>query len=487
LLDRRKNGDWYPAELSLSVVRDQQQAVINYVGLFSDITVRKQAQERLNFLANHDPLTRLPNRSFLIASLEERLQQMVGHDQQLAVIFIDLDRFKLINDSFGHQAGDELLRVIAIRLASTVGARGMLARLGGDEFTLLVSDFSQLKQLIDIAEQVLIVLAKPLRLEEHEVFVTGSLGISVYPNDGADARTLLKNADAAMYRAKDSGKNTYQFFAAEMNTQTFERLVMENSMRQALERREFELYFQPQVNAKTRELAGVEVLLRWRHPQWGLIAPGRFIALAEETGLIKSIGHWVLEESCRQLTEWDHAGLNVPRVAVNLSARQFEQQNLVAHVAAALENAALLPNRLELEITESMIMQNPEETIRILNEIKRLGVQLSIDDFGTGYSSLSMLKRFPLDMLKIDRSFVIGLPQDDDSAAIAEAVLAMSRKLGFMVVAEGVEHEGQASFLEQRGCDILQGYFFGKPMPVEHFVAWLGHSTAPRVRLMDLN
>jgi diguanylate cyclase (GGDEF)-like protein/PAS domain S-box-containing protein len=474
VLDRRKNGDWYPAQLSMSMVRDPQGDVVNYVVLFADITVRKQAEERLNFLANHDPLTRLPNRSSLISSLEEQLLSMEGEDGRLAVIFIDLDRFKLINDSFGHQSGDELLRVIAIRLANMVGSRGILARLGGDEFTLLVSSFTDLSEIATLSEQMLSVLAKPLRLEDHEVFVTGSIGISVYPNDGADARSLLKNADVAMYRAKDSGKNTYQFFSSEMDTQTVERLVMENGMRQALVRNEFELHFQPQVSAGRRELVGVEVLLRWRHPELGLVAPGRFIPLAEETGLIKSIGSWVLTEACRQLTRWDREGLMVPRVAVNLSARQFEQSNLVELVAAALEDSGLAASRLELEITESMIMQNPVETVRILNDLKHLGVQLSIDDFGTGYSSLSILKRFPLDMLKIDKSFIVGLPQDSDSAAITEAVLALSRKLGFCVVAEGVEYENQAHFLENIGCDILQGYYFGKPMPAELFVAWLG-------------
>lgn len=474
MLDRRKSGDWYPAELSLSVVRDPHGDVAHYVGLFTDITVRKQAEERMHFLANHDPLTRLPNRSCLITSLEERLLSMAEADGRLAVIFIDLDRFKLINDSFGHQSGDELLRVIAIRLINSVGRRGMLARLGGDEFTLLVSDYQDMSDLSAIAEELLSVLTRPLRLEEHEVFVTGSIGISVYPNDGTDARTLLKNADVAMYRAKDSGKNTYQFFASEMNAQTVERLMLENGMRQALERNEFELHYQPQVSAGARELLGVEVLLRWRHPQLGLVSPGRFIPLAEETGQIKSIGNWVLAEACRQVTRWDRAGIVVPRVAVNLSARQFEQQDLIAIVAQALEASGLAPHRLELEITESMIMQNPVETVQILNELKRLGVKLAIDDFGTGYSSLSILKRFPLDSLKIDRSFIDGLPQDEDSAAITEAVLAMARKLGFAVVAEGVEQEAQARFLEDNGCDVLQGYYFGKPMPVEHLEAWLG-------------
>jgi diguanylate cyclase (GGDEF)-like protein/PAS domain S-box-containing protein len=469
LLDRRRNGDYYPSEVSLSVVRDPDGTVSNYVGVFSDITTRKQAQERLHFLANHDPLTRLPNRSCLISSLETHLARSDAGSGQLAVVFIDLDRFKLINDSFGHQAGDELLRVIAMRLGEAVGHLGMLARLGGDEFTLLVPEFISLRQLSQIAEDVLEALARPLLLEEHEVFVTGSIGISVSPNDGTDARTLLKNADVAMYRAKDSGKNNFQFFAAEMNTQTFERLLLESGLRQALERDEFELHYQPQVEAAGRHLTGVEVLIRWRHPQLGLVPPGRFIPLAEETGLIKPIGEWVLRDACRQLVAWDEAGIVVPRVAVNLSARQFEQQTLTQQVAGALDAAGLAPERLELEITESMIMQNPVEAVRILKDLKKLGVLLSIDDFGTGYSSLSILKRFPLDSLKIDRSFVDGLPLDEDSAAIADAILAMAHRLEFSVVAEGVENEAQAAFLQRQGCDLLQGFHFSKPLPADAF------------------
>ncbi|WP_246542728.1 bifunctional diguanylate cyclase/phosphodiesterase [Paludibacterium yongneupense] len=481
LIDRRSNGDFYPVEVSLSVVRDPDGTVSNYVGVFSDITTRKQAQERLHFLANHDPLTRLPNRSCLISSLETHLSRTRVESGQLAVVFIDLDRFKLINDSFGHQAGDELLRVISMRLGEAVGHLGMLARLGGDEFTLLVPEFVSLRQLSQIAEDVLETLARPLLLEEHEVFVTGSIGISVFPNDGIDARTLLKNADVAMYRAKDSGKNNFQFFAAEMNTQTFERLLLESGLRQALERDEFELHYQPQVEAVGRHLIGVEVLIRWRHPQLGLVPPGRFIPLAEETGLIKAIGEWVLRGACRQLVAWDAAGISVPRVAVNLSARQFEQQTLTQQVAGALDSAGLAPERLELEITESMIMQNPVEAVRILKDLKKLGVLLSIDDFGTGYSSLSILKRFPLDSLKIDRSFVDGLPLDEDSAAIADAILAMAHRLEFTVVAEGVENEAQAAFLQRQGCDLLQGFHFSKPLPAAEF-AVLAESWASDVR-----
>nr|WP_307836140.1 EAL domain-containing protein [Chromobacterium sp. ASV5] len=470
MMDRRKSGEWYPAELSISALRDDAGAVSNYVAVFSDITLRKQAEERLQFLANHDPLTRLPNRSSLTSRLDEALGQACREGGPLAVMFIDLDRFKLINDSFGHQVGDQLLCETASRLLQVVGERGLLARLGGDEFTLLMTDFAGHETLAAMAQEILDALGLPLWLEQHEIYVTGSIGISVFPNDGLDAASLLKNADVAMYRAKDAGKNTYQFFDAEMNTQTFERLLLENGLRLALERGEFELHYQPQLNAASRELEGAEALLRWRHPQLGLVPPGRFISLAEETGLIKPIGDWVLREACRQLAAWDAEGLDVPRLAVNLSPRQFGQQGLPAKVAAALQAAGLPAKRLELEITESMIMQSPAEAVSLLAELKALGVWLSIDDFGTGYSSLSHLKRFPLDTLKIDQSFVEGLP-DDDNAAIAEAILAMARKLRFQVVAEGVENEAQAQFLRAKGCATLQGYHFSRPLPAAEFAA----------------
>lgn len=465
MLDRRQNGDVYQAELTISAVRDTGGVHTHYVGVFSDITVRKQAEERLHFLANHDPLTKLPNRTQLIDHLDALLMDAVPGARRLALLFIDLDRFKLINDSFGHQAGDEVLLDIALRLTQACGRQGMVARLGGDEFTVVVGDYESQDQLARIAEDLLAQLARPLRVAEHEVYVTGSIGISVFPNDGTDARSLLKNADAAMYRAKDLGKNTYQFFDADMNTQTFERLLLENGLRLALERGEFELHYQLQVDAVHHGITGVEALIRWRHPELGLVPPVRFIPLAEETGLIKPIGSWALHAACAQMAAWDAQGVRVPRVAVNLSARQFEQQDLLLDIGAALAESGLEPNRLELEITESMLVQNPVEAVSVLRQLKALGVQLSLDDFGTGYSSLSMLKRFPLDHLKVDRSFVEGLPDDEDSAAIAQAIVAMARKLKFSVIAEGVETARQSEFLQLAGCSVLQGYLFGHPLP----------------------
>ncbi|MCL6263813.1 EAL domain-containing protein [Craterilacuibacter sp. RT1T] len=483
MYDRRKNGEWYPAELTISVVQDSDGGMLNYVGVFADITERKQAEERLHFLANHDPLTTLPNRSHLIGHLDTALGGGGDDGFRLALMFIDIDRFKLINDSFGHRTGDDILCEISRRLTYVSGRYGMVARLGGDEFTLIVEEYEGLEQLGRIAEEVQAELAKPLQVEGQVLFVTGSIGISLYPHDGKDAHTLLKNADAAMHRAKERGKNAWQFFDADMNTQSVERLLLENALRQALEKNEFELHYQPQVDSNTLQLVGVETLIRWRHPQLGLVSPARFIPLAEETGLIKPIGAWVLQEACRQLARWDEAGQVVPRVAVNLSPRQLEQADLLAVVDAALEAAAIDAERLELEITESMLMQRPEEAVRILNQLKMLGVKLSIDDFGTGYSSLSMLKRFPLDYLKIDRSFVEGLPGDEDSGAIAQAIIAMARKLRYTVIAEGVETAEQGDFLCSNGCNILQGYYYSRPLPVAELEAFFSrHAVAVRAR-----
>ncbi|WP_312264108.1 EAL domain-containing protein [Rivihabitans pingtungensis] len=469
-LDRRKNGEWFPVWLSLSSVRDQHdhQLVTHYVAVFSDITVRKEAEDRLQFLANHDPLTALPNRTHFIQRLELAVAEARNTQSELAVLFIDLDRFKLINDSFGHHAGDDLLRLLAARLSCSLGEEGLLARLGGDEFTVLFERVASRAHLEDVTHRLLAELSKPLHLEDHELFVTASIGVSIFPSDGDDAASLLRNADMAMYRSKDAGKNTCTFFAGDMNDEAFERLLMENGLRLALERQEFELHYQPQINPFTHQVEAVEALIRWRHPDLGMVSPARFIPITEENGMIRQIGDWVLRTACSQLKAWDDDGVHVPRVAVNLSPRQFLRGTLTATVVEVLENTGLAPGRLELEVTEGMLMQNPAESVDILRELKALGVQIAIDDFGTGYSSLSYLKRFPLDSLKIDRSFVIGVPDDSDSSAIAETVVAMGRKLGLNVVAEGVETSDQCRFLRACGCKLLQGYFFAKPLSADN-------------------
>ena len=488
-LDRRKNGEWFPVWLSLSAVRNQfdHNRITHYVAVFSDITVRKEAEDRLQFLANHDPLTGLPNRSHFIQRLELAVTDARNNQSELAVLFIDLDRFKLINDSFGHHAGDDLLRLLAARLSCSLGEEGLLARLGGDEFTVLFEGVASRAHLEEVTQRLLAELSKPLHLEEHELFVTASIGVSIFPADGEDAATLLRNADMAMYRSKDAGKNTCTFFAGDMNDEAFERLLMENGLRLALEREEFELHYQPQINPFTHQVEAVEALIRWRHPDLGMVSPARFIPITEENGMIRQIGDWVLRTACAQLKAWDDQGVHVPRVAVNLSPRQFLRGALTATVVEVLEQTSLAPERLELEVTEGMLMQNPAESVDILRELKTLGVQIAIDDFGTGYSSLSYLKRFPLDSLKIDRSFVIGVPDDNDSAAIAETVVAMGRKLGLNVVAEGVETSDQCRFLRSCGCKLLQGYFFAKPLTADNLRDFIVDSQRAPAKPLPLN
>lgn len=477
-LDRRKGGDLYPVWLSISSVHDEFNVLTNYVCVFSDITQRKLSEDRLQFLASHDPLTRLPNRSSFIERLDTALLRAQEQGTQVAVMFIDLDRFKLINDSFGHPAGDDLLRVIAARLIYAVGEEGFLARLGGDEFTVLLERSCDRQTIVSVAERLLAELSQPLKLEEHELFVTGSIGISMYPNDGADSMLLLKNADVAMYRAKEAGKNTYEFFASSMNEQAFERLLMENGLRQAIERGELMLHYQPQINAFSEQIEAVEALLRWNHPELGMVSPAKFIPVAEESGLIRPIGEWVIQEACRQVRAWDDAGVPIRQVAVNLSARQFLDHRLSDKVMAALEDAGIDSSRLELEVTESMLMQDPAEAIKILMELKSLGLKLAIDDFGTGYSSLSNLKRFPLDCLKVDRSFVEGVPDDNDNAAITEAIIAMAKKLRLTVVAEGVENAEQRLFLRRCGCELIQGFYYSRPLPPEALAQFVMARTA---------
>ena len=471
--DRRKNGDWYPAWLSISTVRDAERNITNYVGVFTDNTRRKEDETRLQFLASHDSLTGMWNRSGMMNKFALEIERARGSNRQLAMLFIDLDRFKTVNDTLGHLAGDQLLVAAAGRMRAQLKQGDIAARLGGDEFTVLLEDAPSSGTAANLAERLINAMAQPFSIGGQEMFVTASIGIACYPADGHDAATLLKNADVAMYRAKQRGKNTFQFFTSDMNTQAFEQLLLENSLRRARDRGEFELYYQPQFSSADGTVAGVEALIRWRHPELGLVLPGTFISLAEQNGLIVPVGAWVLQEACRQGKAWLDAGYDFGRIAVNLSAKQFSSGDLLDTVRAALDASGLPPSRLEFEITESTIMHNPPEAVMLLDRIRDMGIALSIDDFGTGYSSLVSLKQYPLDSLKIDRGFVTGIPTDEDDIAITEAIIAIANKMGLTVVAEGVETREQADFLRAAGCGVLQGFLLGRPAPASEITRLL--------------
>ncbi|OLC53286.1 MAG: hypothetical protein AUH92_06260 [Acidobacteria bacterium 13_1_40CM_4_69_4] len=450
-------------------------------GTTQDITERKQIEEQIRFLAYYDGLTRLPNRALFMERLGQALASAQRQSRTLAMLFLDLDRFKRINDTLGHTLGDRLLQAVSGRLKKCLRstdtiARGdplagtdSVARLGGDEFIVTITDIARGEDAAKIARRVLDSLNEPFKLEEHEVVVTGSIGISLFPHDGADVETLLKNADSAMYHAKDAGRGTYQFYSKSMNAAAFQRLALENSLRKALERGEFMLYFQPQVDVSSGTIFGAEALIRWRHPDLGMVSPADFIPLAEETGLILPMGEWVLHAAGAQGKAWQDAGFGPLIVAVNLSGRQFRQQQLVQTVEDALKATGLDPRCLELEITESILVQSVDDTLATLKRMRAMGLRVSLDDFGTGYSSLTYLKRFPIDTLKIDQSFTRDIATDAGDAAITAAIIAMSEGLKMAVIAEGVETEEQRDSLLQRGCRLMQGYLFGRPVPAEQF------------------
>ena len=425
-------------------------------------------------LATHDSLTSLPNRAMFNESLQHALAQGRRHERRLAVFFLDLDRFKTINDSLGHQFGDRVLKEAAARLAGSVRNSDIVARMGGDEFVVLVEEFGPTSVLTEIAQKLLHAMSLPAQIDGHELSLSASVGICIYPEEGRDAETLLANADIAMYRAKSQGGNTFCFYSPEMNSNSLERLSLEAGLRRALERGELRVFYQPKIDVATGRMTGVEALLRWQHPELGLLSPDKFIPIAEETGLIVPIGLWVVRNVCERAKTWPIGSAARFSVAVNLSARQFRQETLVADLGAILAATGTAPGLLELEITESMVMQDPEGATAQMDALRAMGVRLSIDDFGTGYSSLAYLKRFPINSLKIDRAFVRDLPHDGDDLAITRAIIAMAHSLRLSVIAEGVEHQGQLDQLGLEGCDEFQGFFCRPPMSEADFLSFIG-------------
>ena len=445
-------------------VADDRGRPIAIEGIVQDITERRLHQVRIEHQANYDTLTGLANRSLLQDRLQQALLTTASSGQRLAVAFVDLDRFKFINDSLGHHVGDELLKAVAARLKTCVRECDTVARLGGDEFVLLINGHTGPEHVSQMMEKMLAAVAQPWVIQQGEFLISCSIGVALHPDDGEEALTLLKHADSAMYRAKDNGRNNFQFFTRELNALMIEQLELETYLRRALERNQFVLRYQPRVNLATGQIVGAEALLRWRMPQRGTVAPMRFIGLAEETGLIVPIGKWVLQTACAQNKAWQDAGVPPIVVSVNVSPRQFRHESLVQTVAEVLRSTGLEARYLELELTESMVMHDPPKLVAMLDELKELGVKIAVDDFGTGYSSLSYLKRFPVDRLKVDRSFVENMTTEADDATIVRTIIALGHNLGLKVVAEGVETAQQARALRAYQCDEAQGFLFARPV-----------------------
>jgi diguanylate cyclase (GGDEF)-like protein/PAS domain S-box-containing protein len=473
--DRARDGRVYPKWLTISVLRNEDGEVTHHIANSIDVTEAKQAEDRIRHLAHHDTLTQLPNRVLLHGRLEQAMASARRDAGQLAMLFIDMDRFKDINDTLGHSVGDSLLVEVGRRLSALVRDSDIVARLGGDEFVLVLTGTGQgaARASAAVAAKVLAELGRPYRVRGHELHSTPSLGIALFPADGEDADTLMKNADAAMYHAKAAGRNNAQFFTPEMNQATQDRLALEAGLRGAIERGELSVHYQPQLDLASRRIVGMEALVRWRHPEMGLIPPLKFIPVAEDTGQIEAIGAWVLEASLRQVALWRAAGHGDLRVAVNLSAHQLRADAFPEHVAQALRRHGLTGSALELEITESVAMRDPARTAALLRQLRQFGVALAIDDFGTGYSSLAYLKQLPLSCLKLDRSFVMDIETDANDAAICTATIQMAHSLGLGVVAEGVETATQLEFLRRLGCDTVQGYFIARPLSAPDCAAFL--------------
>ncbi len=481
LVNRRKDGSVYHEEKTITPLKDAHGRITHFIATGVDISERIRAQEKLEYMAHHDAVTGLPNRVLLLDRVAQALARAQRDDRAVAVMFIDLDGFKMINDTVGHHFGDRFLGEVAARLQATVREHDTVARLGGDEFAIVLEGMNSMSDIGKVARKIIRDLAAPFLVDGREMYVTGSIGIARHPADGGDVHSLLRKADGAMYRAKQDGKNTYRFYSEVEGEQDTARLELEQQLRRAVERREFVMYYQPQVSIDTSEVVGVEALLRWQHPEHGIVEPKLFIPLLEETGMIVDVGDWVLREVCRHAVGWHALGLPPVRVAVNLSSKQFTKRDLVGEIARILDETGLDPRRLNIEITEGTLASKIESTVKTLEKLNALGVTISVDDFGVGYSSLNYLKRFPIHKLKIDQSFVRDVTTDVNDAAIASAVIALAHKLNLEVIAEGVETLEQLFFLSRQGCHEVQGHLISKPMSNENFIRWIADN--PRVRV----
>jgi len=466
--NRNKNGEIYPSWLSIALMRDEQGKVEQYVSVCSDITKHKEAEKLIEFQANYDALTKLPNRNLFNDRLALALAVAQRDKRCLALLFLDLDKFKWVNDTFGHRAGDALLQEVANRLTSVLRESDSVSRMGGDEFTIILNDLEQGLDAEIIAEKILAQLAEPFFLDSNELVITGSIGITIYPDDGKDIETLYRHADDAMYAAKEAGRNQSSFFTATMQHEAETRLALLTELRLAIVNNEFELYYQPVIDVINHSIYGAEALIRWHHPTRGLVMPMSFIPLAEETGLIRAIGQWVLEAALTQIKTWQDQGYNL-HVAINKSSKQFYTDDCADDLHQTLDDYGIIPKSLTIEITETVLMNENERVMTLLQNYRKAGIQISLDDFGKGYSSLSYLRKYPFDLLKIDRSFVMDITDDDDDAALVEAIILMGHKLGLKVVAEGVETKAQLEFLKQHNCDMIQGYLYSPPIPATEF------------------
>lgn len=467
----KKSGDIIFVSLSLSILKDEKGNPTALVGYCQDITKRKEAEEKLyeqknilHYQAHHDELTQLPNRTFFNERLEQAIEKAKRNKTLIALFYIDLDHFKQINDSLGHEVGDIVLKITAERLKNKIRKEDTLSRLGGDEFTLIIEELNIAKDVSLLAQKIIEDLEKPIYIDTHTLYISSSIGISIYPDDDTDAKNLLKYADSAMYKAKEEGRNNFQFYSSEMTELAFEHVAMEASLRQALQNEEFVVYYQPQMDGRTDRLVGMEALVRWNHPTLGLVQPYKFIPIAEKNGLIVQIDQWVMKSAMTQFVAWYKDGLNPGVLAMNLAVKQLQKKDFIDTMSNLLKSTQCKPEWIELEVTESQIMTNPQEAIKILKQISEMGIELAVDDFGTGYSSLSYLKRLPIDKLKIDRTFIQDLPDDEEDVGITKSVIALSKSLNLKVIAEGVETDEQKNFLVENGCQNIQGYLYSKPI-----------------------